>query len=166
MFAFMQFSSLRHKYKSQLPFRLIACTGRIWICVKPRSDGPFKNDITSSGVYDVFSIIVSSIERIWSPTVSAPHLKREEKFVSSLEIFIIFDVFLSCFFFFLHFYSFIWQFPPFKFKFKKSKQNNFIKNVQFETYRSAMLAGNMLAMKMPAGQMSFFVSIVLACKLE
>lgn len=67
-----------------LPFRWIVCMGKIWSCVKPRSDGPFRNDITSSGVYVVFSMIVSSIDKIWSPTESAPHLHTNNLFITLL----------------------------------------------------------------------------------
>lgn len=70
---------------SQLPLRWIVCTGRIWSWVKPRSDGPFKNDITSSGVYAVFSIPVSSIDNIWSPTDNAPHLFERTIYLLSIQ---------------------------------------------------------------------------------
>lgn len=65
---------IKFRPNKNIPFRVTAWIGSIWICVKPRSDGPFRNDITSSGVYVVFSTIVSSIDSIWSPTESAPHL--------------------------------------------------------------------------------------------
>lgn len=60
-----------------------------------------------------------------------------------------------------------WKCPaPIKMKYYKPVFNICLPLAENVTHRSAILAGKMLAMKMPAGQMSFFVSIVLACKLE
>lgn len=51
----------------------MACAGRIWICVKPLVQFASSNWTTSSGVNEVFSTTVSSTDKIWSPTESAPH---------------------------------------------------------------------------------------------
>lgn len=50
----------------------MACAGRIWIWVKPLVQLASNSCTTSSGVKEVFSTTVSSTDRIWSPTESAP----------------------------------------------------------------------------------------------
>lgn len=59
--------------------RMAALAGIICSWMKPLVQFESMICSTSSGVNDVFSTIVSSTDRIWSPTDSAPH-RSEEKF--------------------------------------------------------------------------------------
>lgn len=58
-----------------LPRLIIAWEGMICIWVYPLLVFASKIAITSSGESAVFSITVSSIDKIWSPTDNAPHLE-------------------------------------------------------------------------------------------
>lgn len=59
--------------------RMAALAGIIWSCMKPLVQLESINCSTSSDVNEVFSTIVSSTDRIWSPTDNAPHRSVSER---------------------------------------------------------------------------------------